>query len=124
VQLRVSGDETWAPPDVIDEAYQIIREALRNAFSHGNPKLVLISIAIAPHELSAWVEDDGDGFEEVKGTGPVPAGPVRVGPGRVGTGLAAMRERAAAIGGRLTLVSVPGQGTYVELVVSLPGQPR
>jgi signal transduction histidine kinase len=107
VELRVSGDETWAPPEVIDEAYQVIREALRNAFTHGSPKLVLIGITIAPHELSAWVEDDGDGFDEATVA--------------AGTGLAAMRERAAEVGGRLTLVSVPGQGTYVSLVVSLPG---
>lgn len=111
VRLRISGDETWASPEVIDEAYQIIREALRNAFSHGSPELVLIGITIAPHELSAWVEDDGRGFEMADSADPATAG----------TGLAAMRERAASVKGRLTLASVPGQGTYVGLVVSLTG---
>jgi signal transduction histidine kinase len=156
VRLRVSGDETWAPPSVIDEAYQIIREALRNAFTHGSPKLVLIGITIAPHELFAWVQDDGCGFETAHRADPAPAGPARAdparagpgladpsladtarvgparvgparvgparaGPARAGTGLAAMRERAASIGGRLTLDSAPGQGTYAGLVVPLPG---
>jgi signal transduction histidine kinase len=107
VRLRVSGDEAWALPDVIDAAYLIIREALRNALAHSDAKLVLIGITIAPDELDAWVEDDGRGFA-MSGNS-------------AGTGLAAMRERAASIGGRLTLVSVPGEGTHVGLRVTLTG---
>jgi signal transduction histidine kinase len=107
VRLRVSGDEAWAPPAVIDEAYLIIREALRNALTHGAAKLVLIGITIAPHELDVWVEDDGGGFEAASNP--------------TGTGIAAMRERAASISGRLTLVSAPGQGTHVGLRVALTG---
>ena len=109
VRLRVSGDEAWASLVVIDEAYLIIREALRNALTHSGAKLVLIGITIAPHELDAWVEDDGRGFA--------------VGGSSAGTGIAAMRERAGSIGGRLTLVSVPGQGTHVGLRVTLTGHP-
>ncbi len=111
VRLRVSGDETWASPAVIDEAFLIIREAIRNAMTHGAPQMVLIGVALAPHELHAWVEDNGIGFVPGK------AGE----PGAAGTGLASMRERAALIGGRLTIVSAPGQGTHVELLVSRPG---
>jgi signal transduction histidine kinase len=109
VRLRVSGDEMWVPPEVIDEVYQVTREALRNAFTHSHAKLVLVGITMAPHEISAWVEADGSGFE-VAGSA-----------GHAGSGLSAMRERAAVAGGRLTLISVPGQGTYVGLVVALPG---
>jgi signal transduction histidine kinase len=111
VRLRVSGDETWAPPAVIEEAFLILREAIRNALSHGAPRMVLIGVALAPHELHAWVEDDGCGFVLVHRAAAVFAG----------TGLAAMRERAALMGGRLTMASMPGQGTHVELLVPLPG---
>ena len=111
VRLRVSGDESWAPLPVIDEAFLIIREAIRNALAHGLPRLVLIGVALAPHELLAWVEDDGTGFV---------AGQARDS-GTAGTGLASMRERAATLGGRLRIASVPGQGTVVELLVPLPG---
>jgi signal transduction histidine kinase len=107
VRLRVSGDEAWALPGVIDAAYLIIREALRNALTHSDAKLILISITIAPDELDAWVEDDGRGFASDVDS--------------AGTGLAAMRERAASIDGRLTLVSVPGEGTHVGLRVTLTG---
>jgi signal transduction histidine kinase len=111
VRLCVSGDETWAPPAIIDEAFLIIREAIRNALAHGCPQLVMIGIALAPHELRAQVEDDGHGF--------VPA--QAPGPDAIGTGLVSMRERAALIGGRLTIASVPGRGTGMELLVPLPG---
>jgi signal transduction histidine kinase len=111
VRLRVSGDETWASPTIIDQAFLIIREAIRNALRHGTPRMVLIGVALAPHELRAWVEDDGCGFVPGPRRDPVSAG----------TGLISMRERAALIGGRLTVSSIPGQGTHVELLVPLPG---
>jgi signal transduction histidine kinase len=111
VRLRVSGDEGWASPAIIDEAYLIIREAIRNALRHAKPRTVLIGIALAPHELHAWVDDDGRGFVPSDG----PGGDLS------GTGLTSMLERAAMIGGRLTLDSVPGRGTRVELLVPLPG---
>jgi signal transduction histidine kinase len=108
VQLRVSGDETWAPATVIDEVYLIVREAIRNALAHAAPRLVVITISLTPHQLRARVEDDGRGFmtgEHVAGT----------------AGLVSMRERTVLIGGRLTISSAPGEGTRVELLVPLPG---
>lgn len=107
VRLRVSGNEGWVPPAVIGEAFLIIREAIRNALTHGDPKTLLIDIILAPHELHAWVEDDGCGF--------------LVGAVSAGIGLSSMRERAALLNGRLTVASTPGQGTQLELLIALPG---
>jgi signal transduction histidine kinase len=111
VRLRVSGNETWVPPVVIEEAFLITREAIRNALTHGTPQMVLIGVTLAPHELHAWVDDNGRGFVLTNGVNPV----------STGTGLTSMRERAAVISGRLTLDSTPGQGTHVELLVPLAG---
>ncbi|HZR52026.1 MAG TPA: ATP-binding protein [Streptosporangiaceae bacterium] len=113
VRLRVSGDETWAAPTVLDEVFMIIREALRNAIAHGSPRLVLIAVQMAPHELRARVEDDGRGFDLQSYSSRDPA---------ESAGLVTMRERAALVGGSLSLSSSPGQGTHVELVVPLPGR--
>jgi two-component system, NarL family, sensor kinase len=49
------------------------------------------------------VRDDGDGFEPDTAT--------------AGQGLRNMRERAASIGGALSLRSVPGRGTSLEVVL-------
>jgi signal transduction histidine kinase len=110
VQLRVIGDEAWAPPTVIDEAFFVIREAIRNAHTHGAPRLVRVKVTLAPHMLNASIEDDGTGFE-----------PARADSRNTGSGIATMRERAALIGGQLTVASVVGHGTRVELAVSLLG---
>jgi len=112
VRLRVSGDEAWAPPTFVEETFLIIREAIRNALRHGIPQMVLIRVALAPYELHALVEDDGRGFGPGQSAVPV----------ITGTGLASMRERACLMTGRLTIASIPGQGTRVELLVPLPGR--
>jgi signal transduction histidine kinase len=114
VHLVVIGDEAWAPPQVIDEAFLIAREALRNALTHGAPQSVLVGLEVTRRELRAWVDDDGQGFV-VGENAESPA---------AGTGLATMRERAALLGGALSIVSKPGRGTSVELSVPLSGHRR
>jgi signal transduction histidine kinase len=104
IRLQVNGDETWAKPVVLDESFLIMREAARNALSHGAPSMVLIRVDIAPHELRGSVKDDGTGFLQESHTSD-------------GVGLITMRERAHGIGGRLVLTSRPGNGTHVELFV-------
>jgi signal transduction histidine kinase len=49
------------------------------------------------------VRDDGVGFDEATATN--------------GQGLENMRQRAAAIEGRLSLRSAPGRGTAIEVVL-------
>jgi signal transduction histidine kinase len=111
VSLQVSGDETWASPTIIDETFMITREAIRNALTHGAPQIVLVRVAVAPDELRVSVDDDGCGFIPTKNVNPV----------FDGTGLATMHERTDLLAGQLTVTSVPGQGTHVELLVPLSG---
>lgn len=114
VHLVVVGDETWAPAEIIDEAFLIVREALRNALTHGAPQSVVVGVEVTRRELRAWVDDDGKGFA----CGDDAESPA------AGTGLATMRERARLLGGTLAIVSKPGHGTSVELNVPLPGHRR
>ncbi|GER99253.1 two-component sensor histidine kinase [Acrocarpospora corrugata] len=113
VGLDVNGDESWADPRVLDESFLIIREATRNALTHGTPSAILMRVDIAPHELRALVQDNGRGFEPSRAR-------VRTG----GVGLASMRERAELLGGGLTITSEPGSGCQVELSIPLKRQSR
>lgn len=106
--LEFNGDEFWAPPEVRDEVFLIVREALRNVSSHAGATQVLVRVDVAPHELRASVTDDGIGFDP-KHRPPSSAG------------LGSMQERAAAMSGSVTLMSEPGHGTRVRLWVPLPG---
>lgn len=108
VDLTVSGSEAWAPPHTLDEVFLVVREALRNAFSHANASTVLSHINIAPHEIRVCVSDNGVGFQ-----------PIETMPTAIGSGLASMQERIEMLGGKLILTSFPGQGTQVEALVPL-----
>jgi signal transduction histidine kinase len=111
VHLVVLGDESWASAEVLDEAFLIVREALRNALTHADPQSVVVGIEVTRRELRSWVDDDGKGFAcGDNGEASV-----------AGTGLAAMRERAALLGGTVSIISKPGHGTSVELSVPLTG---
>jgi two-component system sensor histidine kinase UhpB len=86
--------------------YRIVQEALTNAFRHS--KATQIAIAIEPdHDdraIQVRIEDNGVGLN------PDHAG---------GLGLTGMRERAMALGGRLTVTST-SKGVSVEATVPLP----
>ncbi len=112
VAIRVSGDEAWADPVVLDETFLIVREALRNALAHTDRASVVARVDIAPHELAALVSDNGAGFDQARLAS------------STGSGLASMQERAALIGGSLTVTSAPGAGTAVRLLVPLGGERR
>jgi len=78
-----------------------------NAFRHAKGRSIEVEVDYASWELRLRIRDDGQGIDP---------GILRVGrPGHIG--LAAMRERAGKIGGRLDISSGPGAGTEIELIV-------
>lgn len=113
VELRivVQGTARKLHPIVRDEAYWIAREAILNAFRHGQAKSVEVEVHYEPREMRIHVRDDGCG---------VPAEVLEAG-GRQGRwGFTGMRERADKIRGQLEIWSGSGAGTEVELRV--PGK--
>ena len=92
-------------PDVRAELLRIVAEAVRNAAHHGGARHVRVDLVGPP--LSVRVIDDGSGFISGASSGL----------GVAGYGLIAMRERAELVGGRLSLESVPGAGTLVQVVL-------
>jgi signal transduction histidine kinase len=109
VKVVVNGDDGWAAQEVRDQVFLVIREALRNAFRHARAVEIRVTIDIGPDELRATIGDDGVGFD------------LRRANENNGSGLASMRERAALLGGLLRLSSLPGEGTWVEILIPLPG---
>jgi signal transduction histidine kinase/ligand-binding sensor domain-containing protein len=94
-------------PLVGDEVYQIAREALANAFRHSAATQVEVEITYHRERLSVRVRDNGCGIA-----------PEILTAGRKGHwGLSGMRERAVAIGAKLSIWSHPGRGTEIDLTV-------
>jgi len=87
----------------------IVQEALANVRKHAGARSARVAIAAEDGELVVEVEDDGRGFDVEH----------RHRTGWPHFGLQTMRERAEAIGGRLELVSAPGEGTRIVVRVPL-----
>ena len=99
----VAGLELAAPAR--EALLRIVGEAVTNAARHGRAKHISVELAERP-ELHVQVSDDGVGFD--------PASLDELS-GR--HGIVGMRERAEQIGGRLDLISQPGEGTRVVVVL-------
>ncbi len=82
---------------------RIVREATVNATEHGRATEVGISLERNGAGLHVAIRDDGDGFDPERPT--------------EGFGLISIRERAARLGGDVTVRSEPGSGTTVEVVL-------
>jgi len=91
--------------DAGTQILRVLQEALTNARRHSGAGNVEVRLSEDGDELVAEVVDDGRGFEP--GIPP-------------GVGLRSMRERAAALGGKLEIENQVGQGTRVRLRVPLP----
>jgi len=105
---QTSLDDTL-PDSVKTCVYRAVQEALNNCEKHSGASWVRIQALQDGPLLSVEIADNGVGFE-VKRHG------AALGPG---LGLIGMRERVAALGGRLTLVSAPGKGTKLGLTIPL-----
>jgi len=95
-------------PDVEHEVLRIAQEAVTNALRHARAGRVDVALALdaaaGPPRVTLRVVDDGRGFD-----------PDARGVRSRRLGLTSMHERAASLGGTLTITSAPGRGTTVEL---------
>ena len=93
-------------PEAGHELVQIAREALSNVARHSQARNATLRIALDDDTAEMRIEDDGAGFDPARQVG--------------GThfGLANLRDRAAAVGGSLTIDSQPSGGT--RILVRLP----
>jgi hypothetical protein len=88
---------------------RILQEALTNVRRHSGAGEVMVGLRLEGDQLLAEVSDDGLGFDPK---------------GSAGIGLRSMRERTAALGGKLEIESEPGEGTRVRLRAPILRVPR
>ena len=103
VRLAMHAMGRYAPP-VEEAVFFCVHEAIQNAAKHaGADAHVTLTIKRYDEGFEFEVADDGPGFDPREQSD--------------GFGLASMRDRIAAIGGELELISAPGQGTCVHASV-------
>lgn len=103
------------PPSIEVQVLHIVQEALTNVRKHSGAQNVRVLLRGAEdHQYHVLVEDDGQGIQDKVIDDP---------PGEH-IGLSIMRERAARLGGELSIESEPGEGTRVELQFRLSNRRR
>ena len=104
--LTVAGN-VELPARLEEELYHIAQEALNNVLKHAAATTIAVCIATDERRIAIEIRDDGKGVD------------LSAGSDEGGIGLSSMRERAEKLGGALTITSVPGQGTTVNVTVDL-----
>lgn len=115
IELDLMKDGRMLPEDLRVALFRIMQESVNNARKHAKAQRVNVRFAFDEEEVVLEVRDDGVGFE-------VPENWLRL--SRSGhLGLVGIHERAEAVGGRLQVISAPGQGTRVLVTVPRKDKP-
>jgi signal transduction histidine kinase len=102
--LRVDGlVDSRVPAQIAEDMLVALREALSNAARHAHASLVEVTFE-ADLDLSVVVRDNGAG----------------IGPAVTWSGLANLTDRAAELGGSLSVTPADGGGTRLEWRIPLP----
>ncbi len=107
--VRAEGEPVRLPPEVELAVYRLVQESLSNVARHAEASMVQITLDFQPDHLEVKVEDDGLGFS--------PPDPIDDLAAAGHYGLIGMKERADAIGGRLSIMSAHRSGTTIQLTV-------
>lgn len=112
VEFHARGFKERLPAEMETALYRIVQEALTNTARHANAHKVSVVLEETRGTVNATIVDDGRGFDYEA---------LLRNPGQErGLGLAGMQERAVLLNGILTIHSVPGQGTTVQVSIPLP----
>lgn len=105
--VRFSGGAIpWLTSAREEAAYRIAQEAMHNALRHADARVVEVSLSTVGRLVVLEVTDDGSGFD-----------PLAADSSARRLGITSMRERARSIGGRLTVIARPGDGSTIRLEV-------
>lgn len=103
-------DEARLPPAVETTLYRVVQEATNNVYRHAGAKNVSVVLERRAGTVLGIVEDDGQGFDPDSVSDDATATKI---------GIAGMRERAAIVGGEVTIESELGCGTTVRVRLPL-----
>jgi signal transduction histidine kinase len=95
-------------PEIQTTCFRIAQEAITNALRHANATQIDVDLRCENGKLRLLIHDNGIGFD---------AESTQV--QTIGLGLIGIRERAALAGGRARIISSPGKGTTIEVLLPL-----
>jgi len=130
VRVETVGPARTLPNAVDLAAYRIVQESLTNVLRHAGPATAVVRLIFEPEAVTVEVTDNGsastssivDGTDStLDGTDSTVVGPDEGPAGGAGHGIAGMRQRVGALGGRFSAGPRPGGGFQVR--ASMPAAP-
>ncbi|AMV32448.1 Oxygen sensor histidine kinase NreB [Pirellula sp. SH-Sr6A] len=112
VEYVAIGGDHELPKEISLCIYRVAQEALRNIAKHAAVAEAKVSLQVSPSRLLLRVEDKGIGFDSES---------MRSQPG---LGLSSMIERVRLIGAELTVLTSPGCGTVLKVLITIDGSTR
>jgi signal transduction histidine kinase len=100
-------DDEPVPPETAIAIYRTVQESLTNIVKHAQASQVEVAVEPLPDGWRLTVADDGVGISNFRAES-------------LSHGLANMKQRARALGGRFTLRTAPGHGTRIEAFYPRP----
>jgi len=107
--LAVAGAPRPIPRRLVAALELILYNALTNAHTHAQPRLVQVRLSYDLDAVTLSVSDDGCGFDVAQ---------LRA--RAHGRGFHDLEQTAAALGGRVEIFSILGQGTEITMRLPLP----
>jgi signal transduction histidine kinase len=123
IRLECGRQVDTVEPELAEDMYRIVGEAIHNVVKHAEATTVTIRLAVHDHTLTAAIRDDGRGITESGGRRAAQDnedGEVATATGHHGYGLRTMRERTERWGGTMRIRSGARSGTTVRVVIPLP----
>jgi signal transduction histidine kinase len=112
IKLKLTPDGQALPEPVRLALFRIYQEALNNVLRHAEAKKIGVRFTLEATQAILEIQDDGLGFKTTQRS---------IELARQGhLGLIGMAERAEAIGGELQVISAPGAGTTIQVMVPRP----
>ncbi len=106
LELETTVEEEDVPSWIKTPIFRIAQDSLDNVARHSHAEWVDVILAKKGNAIELIIADDGKGFDP---------NTTFSDPDRRGLGLIGIRERAKLAGGRMSIMSVPGEGTTVRV---------
>jgi PAS domain S-box-containing protein len=110
-QVRLPEKEQEMPPELSTALFRIFQECLTNITRHAQASEVKVELKTVDGWVTLCVQDNGRGITAAELAGPV------------SLGLLGMKERAALLGGKITITRDDAQGTVVTASIPIHAIP-
>ncbi len=107
VDLKISCKDERLAENMEIMIYRVIQEMLNNTIKHAKATLISLTISRTEHALFINYKDNGVGFDENQ----LPHGK--------NIGLSGIRSRIEYLGGKVALISEPGEGTSYSISIPI-----